>query len=331
MSYLSRLLRHFSIALCTVLFGLQASNAQISNAADNYPQDIVHFVSGYAVGSGADILTRYFAERFGRLSGATVVVENKPGATGNIAAGYIARSKPNGYAVLIHAGSGLAGNMQLYEGSAVDADQELQLVATITKQGTLLVVPGKSRIQNLSDLVDTLQKKGATAKYGTSSTSGTIVGEMFKKVAGVNVTLVNYRTNNDSLRDLTGDQIDYVLVDPLLALGQARKGNIKIIALSTPEPMASVPNVPTFRQAGVQLDLTGWWAIAVPKQTPRAIVDKMNGWINQILATEETHKFLIENGADAFTSSPDEAQAFLRKSIEDWRAYGDLAKLGGRN
>ncbi len=326
MSYLSHFGRRLSVTLFSVLFGIQ-----VSNAADNYPQDIVHFVSGYAVGSGADILARYFAERFAALSGATIVVENKPGATGDIAAGFVARSKPNGYTVLIHAGSGLAGNMQLYESSAVNAARDLQLVATINKQGTLLVVPGNSRIQNLSDLIGTLQKKGSAAKYGTSSTSGTIVGEMFKKVTGLNVTLVSYRTNNDSLRDLGGDQIDYVLIDPLLALAQARRGNIKIIALSTPEPMSSVPNVLTFKQAGIELDLTGWWAVAVPKQTPRSIVDKMNGWFNQILATEETRKFLFENGADAFVNTPDEAQAFLEKSIEDWRIYAQVAKLGGRN
>jgi tripartite-type tricarboxylate transporter receptor subunit TctC len=316
------MLRLIGIALLAVL----TFNNSPARAQSEYPQEVVHFVSGYAVGSGADLLVRFFADRFARLSGATVVVENKPGATGNIATSYVAKSKPNGYTVLVHAGSGMAGNMHLYEGEMVDVARELQLVATLNKQGTLLVVAGGSPFKTLSDLVNELRSK-PRAKYGTSSTSGTITGEMFKKVAGLDVTLVNYKSNNDGLRDLTGGQIDYVMVDPLLALAQARKGNIRILALSTPEPMASVPGVPTFRQSGLDMDLTGWWAAAVPKQTPRPIVDKMNGWFNQILATEEARNFLIENGADAFISTPDEAQRFLEKSIADWAAYVRLANL----
>jgi len=319
------MLRHFGIALLAV-FALNSSPAR---AESDYPNEVVHFVSGYAVGSGADILVRFFADRFARLSGATIVVENKPGATGNIATSYVAKSKPNGYTVLVHAGSGMAGNMHLYKNETVDAARDLQLVATLNKQGTVLVVAGNSPHKTVQDLVKDLHSK-PRSKYGTSSTSGTITGEMFRKVAGLDVTLVNYKSNNDGLRDLTGGQIDYVMVDPLLALAQARKGNIKILALSTPEPMGSLPNVPTFRQAGFAMDLTGWWAAAVPKQTPRPIVEKMNGWFNQILATEEARNFLHENGADPFISTPDDAQKYLEKSIADWGAYMRLANLEKR-
>jgi len=320
------MLRHIGLALLAALAAVLALGNSSARAQTDYPQEVVHFVSGYAVGSGADLLVRFFADRFARLSGGTIVVENKPGATGNIATSYVAKSKPNGYTVLVHAGSGMAGNMHLYEGETVDVARDLQLVATLNKQGTVLVVAGNSPVKILPDLVNELRTK-PRAKYGTSSTSGTITGEMFKKVAGVDVTLVNYKSNNDGLRDLTGGQIDYVMVDPLLALAQARKGNIKILALSTPEPMASLPGVPTFRQSGLDMELTGWWAAAVPKQTPRPIVDKMNRWFNQILATEEARKFLIDNGAEAFISTPDDAQRFLEKSIVDWAAYVRLANL----
>lgn len=320
-----KILRQLGLAVLAIV----ALNSSPTRAQSDYPKEVVHFVSGYAVGSGADVLVRFFADRFARLSGATIVVENKPGATGNIATSYVAKSKPNGYTVLVHAGSGMAGNMHLYKVETVDVARDLQLVATLNKQGTVLVVAGNSPHKTVQDLVKEMSSK-PRAKYGTSSTSGTITGEMFKKVAGLDITLVNYKSNNDGLRDLTGGQIDYVMVDPLLALAQSRKGNIRILALSTPEPMASLPNVPTFKQSGLNFDLTGWWAAAVPKETPRPIVEKMNAWFNQILATDDARNFLIENGADAFISTPDEAQKYLEKSIADWAAYMRLAKLEKR-
>ncbi|HWL04794.1 MAG TPA: tripartite tricarboxylate transporter substrate binding protein [Xanthobacteraceae bacterium] len=300
--------------------GLSSASAQ-----QNYPNDNIHFISGYTVGSGADVIVRFFADRVSKLSGATVVVENKPGATGNIATEYVARSKPNGYTVLVHAGSGMAGNMHLYN-SAVDVIKDVQLVGTINRQGTLLVVSSKSEHKTLPDLIKALKAKGE-AKYGTSSTSGTITGEMFKKVAGLNVTLVNYRSNGDSLRDLDGGQIDYVMIDPLLALSQQRKGAIRILALSTPEAMKSLPGVPTFKSLGLDMDLTGWWAAGVAQGTPRPIVDKLNGWFNQILATDEAVKFLNDNGAEPFISSPDEAQKFLADSVKAWESYVEIAQL----
>ena len=306
---------------CAGAFAIAPAQAQ-----SDFPRETIQFVSGYTVGSGADIIVRFFSERVARISGGSVIVLNKPGATGNIATEFVARSKPTGHTVLVHAGSGMAGNMHLYPGAAVNAVRDLQLVATINRQGTLLVVDSRNPARNLADLIAALRARTG-AKYGTSSTSGTITGEMFRKVGGVDVTLVNYRSNADSLRDLAGGQIDFVMVDPLLALAEHRKGTIRFIALSTPQPMASLPGLQTFHQAGLDMDLTGWWAAAVPKDTPRPIVDKLNGWFKQILETAEAQKFLVENGAEAFISTPDEAQQFLVKSVKDWESYIKLANL----
>jgi tripartite-type tricarboxylate transporter receptor subunit TctC len=311
------------IPLLFVIAGLPAAHAQSQKP---YPSDVIRFVSGYPVGSGADVLVRYFAEKIGRISGATIITENRPGATGNIATEHVARSKPDGYTVLVHAGSGIAGNANLYK-SSIDATKDLQLVATMNKQGTMIVVPASSPYRTLSDLTAAMKAKKSAASYGTSSTTGTITGEMYKQVAGLESVLVHYKAAPNAVKDMIGGQLDYTLTDPLISLAERRKGNVRILANFSPERMKSSPDVPTMRESGVDVSLLGWWAAAVPAATPRAIVDQLNGWFNKVLVMPETEKFMEDAGGDVFISTPDDAHAFLVKEVKAWETYVRIGKI----
>ncbi len=310
------------LAIAALTIGLSTG----ANAQQAYPNDVIHFVSGYAVGSGADVLVRYFADKVAKVSGATIIVENKLGATGNIATESVARAKPNGYTVLAHAGSGMAGNMHLYK-STVDVRKDLQLVGTLNKQGFMLVVSAKSPYRNVAELTAAMKQKKAAASYGTSSTTGNITGEMYKQVAGIETVQVNYKAAPDSLNDLIGGQLDYAMMDPLLALAEQRKGRVRVLAVCSPERMASSPEIPTMIEAGANMQLLGWWAAAVPAQTPRPIVDQLNTWFNKVLETPETKKFLEDGGGDVFISSPDDAQKLLVKDVDAWGEYIRIGKI----
>jgi len=322
----ARIRRLFAIGWILVFTAAAQMAPREAQAQKGYPDDIIHFISGYAVGSGADVLVRYFAEKVGRLSGATIVVENKPGATGNIATEYAARSKPNGYTVLVHAGSGLAGNMHLYK-TNVDVTKDLQLVATINKQGTFLVVSADSPYKTIGELAAAMKAKKDKASYGTSSTTGTITGEMFKQVAGLDTMLVNYKSSPDTIKDLVGGQLDYAMVDPLLGLAEQRKGRVRVLANCAPERMTSSPDVPTMIESGFNMSLVGWWAAAVPAETPRPIVDQLNAWFNQVLATQETKTFLENAGGDVFISNPDDAQKLLTNDVKAWGEHIRIGKI----
>ncbi len=309
------------IGLALATFGAADARAQAYPTADQ-----IRFVSGYAVGTGADTIVRYFAEKVSKASGAVILVENKPGATGNIATEHVAKSRPNGYTVLVHAGSGLSGNKYLYP-QAVDVVKDLQLVATINKQATMLVVPAKSPHQTIGDLTAAVRAKGDKATYGTSSTTGTITGEMYKRVGGLQAVLVPYKSAFEGLNDLYGGQLDYAMVDPLVGLAERRKGVLRILAVCSGDRMASSPDVPTMKESGLNMELMGWWAAAVPAATPKPIVNQLNAWFNQVLAMDDTKKFLSDGGADPFVSTPEAAQAMLAKEVVAWAEYVKLGQI----
>src|SRR5262245_18628844 len=296
--------------------------------AQDYPSQDIRFICGFPAGSGADVLVRYFGEKVRQIANRTVIVENKVGAAGNIAAVYTARSKPDGYTVYVHAASAIAANMHLFKSPPIDAGKDLQIVAGINKQPFMVVVAANSPYQTLADLTEAMKKKGDKASYAQSNTSGKVMGELYKRATGIQAVEVPYRTANDALNDFASGTIDYGTVDPVFALSQARAGRLRMLAVSTSHRMQAVPELPTMTEAGVPgVELLTWFAVMVPSATPRPIVDKINKWFNEVLATEETKKFLNSFGGDPFITTPDDGQALFVQQIKDWEGHVRAAKI----
>ena len=139
---------------------------------------------------------------------------------------------------------------------------------------------------------------------------------------------VPYRTANDSVNDFLSGAVDYGMMDPVFALSQARAGRMRMLAVSTAERMQAVPDVPTMREAGVPgVELITWFAAMVPTATPKPVVDQLNRWFNQVLATEEAKTFLNSFGGDPFISTPDEAQALFRQQVKEWEGFVRAARI----
>ena len=151
---------------------------------------------------------------------------------------------------------------------------------------------------------------------------------MTSQATGVQAVEVPYRTANDSLNDFASGRLDYGMMDPVFALSQARAGRLRMLAVSTPQRMQAVPELPTMAEAGVHgVELLTWFAAMVPSATPRPIVDKLNKWFNEVLATEETKKFLNSFGGDPFITTPEDAQALFRQGVKDWERFVSTAKI----
>jgi tripartite-type tricarboxylate transporter receptor subunit TctC len=130
------------------------------------------------------------------------------------------------------------------------------------------------------------------------------------------------------LNDFASGRIDYGMMDPVFALSQARAGRLRMLAVSTPQRMQAVPDLPTMAEAGVPgVELLTWFSAIVPAATPRSIVDKINKWFNEVLATEETKTFLNNFGGDPFITTPDDAQALFRQGVRDWERYVKAANI----
>jgi tripartite-type tricarboxylate transporter receptor subunit TctC len=322
----NRLLRHAALAVAVT--AVMMSAAPVSVYGQDYPSQDIRFVCGFPAGSGADVLVRYFGEKVRPLAGRTIIVENKVGAAGNIAAVYTARSKPDGHTIYVHAASAIAANMHLFKAPPIDAAKDLQIAAGVNKQPFMVVVPASSPYKTVAALTEAMRKKGDKASYAQSNTSGKVMGELYKQATGVQAVEVPYRTANDSLNDFASGRIDYGMMDPVFALSQARAGRLRMLAVSTPQRMQAVPDLPTMAEAGVPgVELLTWFSAIVPAATPRSIVDKINKWFNEVLATEETKTFLNNFGGDPFITTPDDAQALFRQGVRDWERYVKAANI----
>jgi tripartite-type tricarboxylate transporter receptor subunit TctC len=296
--------------------------------AQDYPSQDIRFICGFPAGSGADVLVRYFAEKVRLLAGRTIIVENKVGAAGNIAAVYTARAKPDGYTVYVHAASAIAANMHLFKAPPIDAARDLQIAAGVNKQPFMVMVPATSPYKTLGELTEAMKAKGEKASYAQSNTSGKVMGELYKRATGVKAVDVPYRTANDSLNDFGSGRIDYGMMDPVFALSQSRAGRLRMLAVSTPHRMQAVPELPTMAEAGVPgVELLTWFAAMVPSATPRLVVDKINKWFSEVLATQETKAFLNSFGGDPFIATPEEGQALFRQGVKDWEGYVKAASI----
>ncbi|MDR6817795.1 tripartite-type tricarboxylate transporter receptor subunit TctC [Neorhizobium sp. 2083] len=299
----------------------------VAFAQGAYPNGQITFVCAFPAGSGADVLVRFFAEKFAKVSGQTVIVENKPGAAGNIAAMYTARAKPDGYTIYVHSGTSTAANMSLFKAPPIDVVKELQTTSFINKQAFMFVVAYDSPIKDMKELTKVLKEKGNNASYATAATSGKVLGEIYKQVAGVDPVEVSFKDAKDSLNDMLSGSLDYGVHDPVFALSQANEKRIRILATGSPIRLKSLPDIPTAKEQGYDIDQLGWWGSFVPKATPRPVVNKINALFNEILAQPDTVAFLAKFGGDVYVGTPDEGQALLAKTVEEWKTYVALAKI----
>jgi tripartite-type tricarboxylate transporter receptor subunit TctC len=295
--------------------------------AQAYPSQDIRIICAFPAGSGADVLVRYFADKLRPVAGRTVIVENKAGAGGNIAQEYVARAKPDGYTMIVHAATAIAANQHLFKKPPIEAAKAFQIAASINRQPFMLVVDAKSPYKAVAELTEAMKKKGDKATYASAAPTGTIMGEIYKDVTGIKAVEVNYKTAPDSLNEMLSGKVDYGMHDPVFSLAQQREGRLRILAVSTATRLQANPDMPTMTESGVPMDLTGWWAAVLPSATPRPIIDKVNEWFVEIVKTDETKKFLNGFGGDPFINTPDVAQALFLKSIKDWGDYVRIAKI----
>ncbi|HWM47102.1 MAG TPA: tripartite tricarboxylate transporter substrate binding protein [Xanthobacteraceae bacterium] len=295
--------------------------------AQDYPTQDIHVVTGFPPGSGADVLTRYFAEKLRPLANRAVIVENKVGASGAIAVKYSALAKPDGHTMYLSAGSATAAQMHLFKTPPVDVVKAFQIAATLNRQAFMITVDAKSPYKTLADLTAAMKKKGKDASYATAATSGIVLGEMYKSLTGIEAVEVRYKDSAGSLNDMQSGRVDYGSHDPVFSLAQAREGRLRILAHSAGKRLQAIPDIPTMTESGVPMDLTSWWAVHVPSATPRPVVMQINKWFNQILAMPDTKAFLNKFGGDPFISTPEEGQALFVKEDKAWAEYVRIAKI----
>jgi tripartite-type tricarboxylate transporter receptor subunit TctC len=283
-------------------------------------------VIGFAAGSGADILGRYFGHEIELRAKQPVIIDNKPGATGNIALRFASQAKPDGYTILFAANSNMAGSRFLVKDPPFDTLKDFAPIASFAQIAFVLVVAPNSPISSVAALTQHLKEKKDNI-FGYTNQTGQLSAEYYKQLSGVDARPVAYKTTADAMRDIVEGTLDFMVMDGTFAAGQIRQGQLKALAVTTAQRSPSLPDTPTMQEAGVPgYEFSPWWAAYVPAGTPQPIVDKLGGWFREITAMPETAKFLETVASIPQHDSAPEADARLKAEIPKW---GPIIKAAG--
>src|SRR5262245_48774781 len=295
----------------------------------DYSAREIRSLCNFSAGSGADIIVRFYSDRLSKLAGQPVIVENKVGANGALATDALAKSRPDGYTILITpASSTIASAPFLFKSLPFDTEKDFAAVTTIASLSFVFMVDAAKPLNSVADLIAQLRSKPNNGFYGTTSNTGVISAELFKTKIGLNTVYVPYKQNAQALTDLLLGQIDFIAFDATWAAAQAKGGKIRILAATAAKRSVALPDVPTLTELGYGgNDVSPWWGVVVPAGTPRPVVEKLAAWFNQITAAEDTKKFLADSAFDAFPGSPEQMQALLKSDAQRWKRYIELAKI----
>lgn len=287
---------------------------QVVAQADVYPTRPIKMVVGYPPGGSTDIAARLIADQLARALGQTVVVENKPGASGTIGAAFVARSEPDGYALLFGSSTDVAKARATIKDVPYETLRDFQPITLVGTVPFLLVTNAALPPGNLAALIAWIKANPGKANYSSfgRGTSNHFAGESFKLAAGVQAQDIPYKGSAPSLQGLMGGEVQYTFDTVVAALPHVRSGSFKAIAITSDKRSALVPDVPTMSEVGLTGFTAGtWWGILAPKQTPKPVIDRLHAAFVAILNTPEVQKKFIDMGAQLVANKPDEFARFI--------------------
>ena len=296
--------------------------------AQDYPAREIRSVCNFAPGSGADIIVRWYSDRLSKLAGKPVVVENKPGAQGLLATDYVAKSKPDGYTILITpASSTLATAPHLFKKLPFDPIKDFSPVTTITSLSFVIAVDSAKPLRNIAELVAHLKAKQNHGFYGTGSNTGQVAAELFKEKMGLSTTYVPFKVTSGALQAVVSGEVDFISYDATWAVTQHPQ-RIRILAATAAKRSGAIPDIPTLNELGLgEFDIAPWFGVVVPAGTPRAVIDRLAGWFNQITNSDDAKQFLARSALDPYPGSPESMAALIRTETERWGRWVKLAKI----
>jgi tripartite-type tricarboxylate transporter receptor subunit TctC len=289
-----------------------------------YPTRPVHIIVGFSAGGGNDIIARIFGQKLSESLGQPVIVENKPGGGAIVATEYVAKSAPDGYTLLVGA-SGMAINPAVYARLPYDPIRDFVAVSELASFPLILIVNPSSPIKSVAELVAYAKANPDKANYASSSASFQLVTELFKQKTGAPMQVIPYKGANDSVMAVISGQVTAAIADAGPALSQVLGGQARALAVAAPKRIEELPDVPTLKEAGADVDAVLWSGLFAPKQTPPVIVKKLESEIMRIARLPEVSSRLKPLGILSVGNSSEEFARILVSDIARWAA---VAKAG---
>jgi tripartite-type tricarboxylate transporter receptor subunit TctC len=297
--------------------------------AQTYPDKSIKILQGFAPGGNADAIARAVGGEISKGLGQSVVVEAQAGAGGTIAAGAVARAKPDGYTLLLATG-GHAVAGALYNTLSYKTVQDFEMISTITYFPFLMVVSSEGKIANLPALMAQAKINPGKIAYGTAGIGSThhLAGELFASMAKLDLLHVPYRGDAGSITALLAGDVPVIIAPPTAVLSNIKAGKLKAIAVTGPQRWAGMPDVPTVAEQGVAgYDVRSWAGLMAPAGTPRPIIDRLNAEVLKSLQLPAIKSRLEEMGGDARGSTPEEMKAMVTSETQKWTQVVNNAKI----
>jgi len=293
----------------------------ISAGAEPYPSKRIRLIIPTSAGGTTDLLGRIYANHVSDKTGAAVVVENRPGADGNIGMEAVAKASPDGYTLGLANTGHIVINPFIYKSMPYDPLRDLAMVGPFGEAPQLLVINSSLPVKTLADLIALAKAQPGKLNYASAGPGSTpqLAADQFARIAGLRLVHVPYRGTAPALVDLIGGTVQMISISLGPVKGHVQSGLLRVLVVAGKKRLALLPDIPTSAEAGVPgYEMATWFGLFAPRGTPKAIVDQLNGWITSMLADAGTQKRLVDNSVEQLSMNSDEFSRFIAAEAIKW-------------
>src|SRR5207302_5573397 len=305
--------RHVAAVAPLMLATIATASAQAP-----YPNRNITLVLPFAAGSGTDTTTRIISKELGTALGVGMVVDNRAGANGSIAASYVARSAPDGYTLFVTTNTTHSANPYLLKTLSYDPVKDFTPIARTGDLPFMLVINPEIPANSVAELIALAKKEPGKYSYASGSSSAIVSGATFARLAGIDLLHVPYKSSPPALTDLMAGRTSMMFIDVLTGLPHVKAGALRALAVTTRQKSALLPELPTMDDTVKGFDITSWQGYLGPANLPRDIVTRLNAEVRKIVERPDIKSQLAERGMEAFSGTPEEFDAFLKQQLVLW-------------
>lgn len=288
--------------------------------AQSYPAKPIRLVIPFSPGSGTDTVARLLSQPLGEALGQPVIVDNKPGANGLIAAGSVARAEPDGYTLLVTTNTSHSAAPSLVKSMPYDPINNFASISRLVNFPFALVVDSRLPVNSIEDLIAYGKSNPGKLSYASGNSTGIVAGATFQKMTGIDMIHVPYKSTPQALTDVMGGRVSIMFVDIGTGLPHISEGKLRPLAVTTPKPTSLLPGVPTLgsHDKFKGFEIFSWNALSAPAKTPSQIIEIINRAAVKIVESEEFKNKLAKMGIEPVSSSPEEQTDFIKRDIKNW-------------
>jgi len=313
--------RQSFLAITLAVFASFATRVTFAAAPESFPQKPIRLIVGFAPGGSTDIVARLIAPRLSEALGQQVVIENRPGAGGNIAAATLLSAPPDGHTMLMCTSGILSIQPHLLKSMPFNPETDIVPVTKVTDSPYVLLVHSSLPVKNVKELVAYAKQNPGKLNFASSGngTGGHLAGEMLKARAGVDIVHVPYKGTGQAVTDLLAGQVSIIFDQPVSTMPYIKSGKLRALAVASPRRLPALPEVPTVSESGIpDFDPVPWTGLCAAKAAPSGAIERMQREVAKLLAVPAIRQRLIQDGLEPVGDTPDEFRKFLETDKQKW-------------